>query len=166
MAIKFNANEVLAMAEQIERNAAAFYRKAASSHPAKHNQDFLLKLAAMEEDHERTFAGIRAQLPAREKEETAYDPMNEAAQYLDTLANAHGGEGSPAVTGQLTGKETLEQVLRMAIELEKKSILFYVGLKDLVPPKLGQSRVDDVIREEKTHVVILSRELSALSKNR
>ena len=60
MAIKFNANEVLAMAEQIERNAAAFYRKAASSHPAKHNQDFLLKLAAMEEDHERTFEIGRA----------------------------------------------------------------------------------------------------------
>ena len=56
----------------------------------------------------------------------------------------------------LTGSETLEDIINLAIGLEKKSILFYVGMKDMVPPKYGQEEIEDIIKEERKHVVQLT----------
>jgi len=50
----------------------------------------------------------------------------------------------------------------MAIGLEKDSIVFYLGMKDAVPERLGRSRIDDIIREEMSHVYLLSREFETL----
>lgn len=48
------------------------------------------------------------------------------------------------------------EIIETAIKLEKESILFYVGLKDMVPPKLGLEKIDEIIKEGKKHVVQLS----------
>jgi rubrerythrin len=53
----------------------------------------LTDLGAMEEGHERTFAEMRRELTAAEKEPTTYDPDNQVAQYLRTMADFHGTEG-------------------------------------------------------------------------
>lgn len=159
MSIRFNADEILKIAERIEGNASAFYRKAADLHPSPHNKDFLYQLAAMEDQHAVTFAALRVTLSKAEREETAYDPMDQQALYLKALADQHGGEGTTPAS-RLTGRETMEQLLKLAIELEHKSILFYGGIRDLVPANLGQDKIDQVIQEEKKHVVTLSRELN------
>ena len=52
--------------------------------------------------------------------------------------------------------------LECAVDLEKKSVLFYLGMKDMVPQKLGRDRLDHIISEEKGHIVELSRELRAV----
>ena len=162
MSIQFNANEVFLMAERMERNASAFYRRAAELHPNEHNKQFLMKLAAMEEGHLETFAEMRTRLEASEREETTYDPMDEALLYLKAMADEQKAEGSPDATASLTGKETMAQLLRLAIMLEGKAILFYMGIKDLVPAALGKGKLDHIIHEEKGHVVILSKELKAV----
>ena len=164
MSIKFSADEILKIAEKIEENGAAFYRRAAELHPEGHNKDFLNKLAAMEDTHLETFAQMRTQLSEKEREGTAYDPMDESLMYLKTLANQHGGEGAPDVAASLTGEESMEEVLNTAIGLEKKSILFYLGVKDMVPAKLGGDKIDHIIEQEKGHLVELSRELNAVRK--
>ena len=56
----------------------------------------------------------------------------------------------------LTGKESLQEILNIALSLEKQSILFYVGLKDLVRQKHGKDKVDAIIGEEKQHIAQLS----------
>ena len=66
------------------------------------------------------------------------------------------GEGDPQIAKTLTGKESLEDILEIALNLEKQSILFYVGLKDLVPQQHGKDKVDAIIDEEKQHVAQLS----------
>jgi len=102
---------------------------------------------------------MRKDLSGRKKKQTVYDRYDEGALYLAATADTHGGEGSPAVADTLTGEETMEQILQIAIELEQKSILFYVGLRDLVPENLGRDRVDTIIEEEKGHVAALMREM-------
>lgn len=164
MSIRFNADEVLKIAEKIEGNGAAFYRKAAQLFPAAHNKDFLLRLAEMEDDHQKTFSAMRAALKDSEKESTAYDPMDESLLYLKTLADQHGGEGTAAVADALSGQESMEKILLTAIELEKKSILFYLGIIDLVAAAAGKDKIGRIIDEEKGHVVILSKELNAVRK--
>jgi rubrerythrin len=83
----------------------------------------------------------------------------EASLYLQALANSHGGEGTVSVTEALTGNESVEDILRTAIGLEQQSIAFYVGLKDMVPPKLGREKVEAIIAEEKQHLATLAAEL-------
>ena len=92
----------------------------------------------------------------------AADPMDQSVMYLATLADMHGGEGSPTAAALLTGDESMADILKIAIELEKKSILFYLGVKDMVPAKLGKDSIDHIIDEEKGHVVLLSKELHAV----
>ena len=162
MSIRFNAYEVFLMAETMERNASAFYRRAAELHPNEHNQQFLQKLAGMEDGHLVIFKALRAKLAPTAKEETAYDPFNESLMYLEAMAETQKAEGSPEARAALTGKETMEQILRLAVQLEGRAILFYAGIRDLVPEKLGRDKVDDILREEKSHVVLLSGELKTL----
>jgi rubrerythrin len=158
MTIRFNADEVFEMAERIEINGAKFYRRAAE---LKGKQDeaaveLLLRLAKMEDQHRQTFAAMRKDLPGAVREETAFDPYLDANLYLAAMADGHPGEGAPSAADALTGKETVPQILRTAVDLEGKSIVFYVGIRDMVPEKLGKDRIDAIIAEEKQHIVALT----------
>lgn len=157
MSYDFNAADILEMAEQMERNGAAFYRDAAKKISDDAAKQFLLELAAMEDDHEKTFVAIKADLMSDEKASTVFDPEGESAQYLKSLADIrvfYKKEQPP---------ETMKEILKSAIEAEKDSIVFYLGMKDLVPSVLGKDRVDAIIKEEMGHVNLLSRKLVATS---
>jgi len=156
MGISFNADEILEMAVRIEANGKAFYLRAAELQSDNEVVGFFNRLAAMEEQHKKTFEEFRQDLAAADKEGQAYDPDGQALMYLATMADAHGGEGDPRIAASLTGQETLEEILRTALNLEKQSILFYVGLKDLVTKAQGKEKIDAVIDEEKQHIAQLS----------
>ena len=156
MVIGFNADEVLEMAIRIEENGAAFYRKAAGLQSDAKNRDFLEKLAAMEDGHKAIFVEMRKTLTGKEKGGKVFDPQDELSLYLSAMADAHRGEGSPSAADSLNGTETMEEIVTTAIGLEKESVLFYLGLKDMVPPKYGLERIDDIIREERSHIAQLT----------
>ena len=162
MGITFNADEIFEMAEEIERNGASFYREAAKNASAKKTKHMLLDMAAMEEDHLNTFAEMRKQFKQEEKEQVIFDPNNEAALYLQTIADSHGWEGKVSLTEKLTGHEKIEDILQIAIDAEKNSIVFYVGLKDLVPARSGKDKVEAIMKEEMSHLTKLNQALAAL----
>jgi rubrerythrin len=58
-------------------------------------------------------------------------------------------------------KETAEDILKLAIEVEKDSIVFYIGLKIFVPAKAGKDKVEEIIEEEMGHIVVLNQKLEA-----
>ena len=151
----FNAAEVFEMAVKIEENGAAFYRKAAELQADEGDKKFLNTLAKMEDRHKATFEEMTGGLSDAEKKQTVFDANEELSLYLTAMADAHGGEGDPEVAAALTGRETMDEIVSTAIGLEKESILFYVGLKDLVPAKLGQDKIDRIIKEETQHVAQL-----------
>ena len=156
MVIVFNADEVFEMAIRIENNGAAFYRKAARLQSDTKNQKFLEGLANMEDRHRKIFTEMRSTLSESEKSPNVFDPYDEVSQYLATMADTMGGEGRPSAADSLTGDETLEEILRIAVGLEKDSILFYLGLKDMIPHQSGKNRIDEIITEERRHVIQLS----------
>jgi rubrerythrin len=156
MGITFNADEILEMAIRIEANGRSFYLRAAELQSDKQIINLFKNLAAMEAQHKNTFERFREELSSAEKEGQVYDPDDQASMYLSVMADTHGGEGDPQVAGALTGEESLEEILKTAIQLEKHSILFYIGLKDLVPKKQGKKKVEEVIEEEKNHIAQLS----------
>lgn len=159
--IAFNVDEVFGMAEQIERNGAKFYRKAAEQLPA--NKDFLLRLAVMEDEHLQTFSDMHAKFAADAAESTVFDPDNQAESYIRAMADTHVFDMTKDPGEALKGDETMADIAKTAIGLEKESIAFYVGLRELVPTALGSEKIDAIIREEWRHVAVLSQELKQAS---
>lgn len=162
MSMAFNADEIFEMAEQIERNGAKFYREVAAKATDKTMKAMFLSLATMEDGHLRTFQEMRQSLSDQEKGGTTFDPENEAALYLQAMADTKGFEGMKSRTQKLTGKESMEELFEIAIEAEKNSVLFYVGLKGMVPARAGQDKIEHIIREEVGHAAQLRRQLAAI----
>lgn len=162
MAMQYSAGEIFEMACQIERNGARFYRKVATVADDDQTKELLLGLAAMEDEHEETFSAMKEELSGRERTEPAYDPDGEAALYVRAFADTRVFNAKADPCERLTGRETLEDILKMALGLEKDSIAFYSCIRTAVPEDLGRDKIDEVVKEEMAHVVTLSRMLTSL----
>jgi len=161
MAVTFNADEVFEMAEQIERNGAKFYRTAAKQTSSAAVKEYLEGLAAMEVEHIRIFADMRAELTQKEQG-SIFDPDNEAAKYLQAMVEGCIFNDQTEPASRLTGKETPEEIFTTAIGLEKNSIAYYTGIKDMVPSRAGKNKVQAIIKEEMGHVVSLKEKLDSM----
>jgi len=160
MGLTFSADEIFEMAEGIERNGRKFYTEAAKSAPDKKSSQMLLNFAEMEEGHLRMFEEMRKELKGREKEAQIFDPEGQAALYLKAIAESRGWEGKASLAEQLTGRESIEDIFKIAIEAEKDSVVFYIGLKELVPVRAGKDKVEAIIKEEMDHIAGLSSALA------
>jgi rubrerythrin len=136
---KFNADEVLRIAEQIERNGTAFYERAADRFRGEERRT-LLRLADMERSHQQVFATMRREL-------------------LDADKGLEAFEDPVALLGP---EESIRRILEIAVDLEKDSVVFYVAFKAAVPESLGRGKIDEIIREEMDHVLLVSEMLSSL----
>ncbi len=158
MSYDFSADNIFEMAEQMERNGAKFYRKSAENAADPSVKKLLLQIAAMEDAHEKTFAALRADLTNEEKKATVFDPEGESVVYLRAMAD------TKVFFEKEIDVSSIQEVFKAAILAEKDSIVFYLGMKDLVPDKLGRNKLDIIIKEEMGHIRILSNELIALNK--
>lgn len=154
--ITFNADEIFLMAEQIERNGAKFYRKAAEHSVAR---DLLLTLAVMEGLHEKTFADMRKDFSPADRSGATYDPDNQGVLYLQAMADSKVFTADPSEA--ISDDEPLDEILRFAISLEKDSVVFYQSMKAIVPDPVGQGKINDIIHQEIGHIVTLTKQLSA-----
>jgi len=159
---RFNADDVLRMAEQAEQNAAEAYTMAADLQPDKQDVEFLRSLAEMEYRHKELFAAMRAQLPAADRELPKDDPYVKATLELVEMVVARSGEGSPAMSRLLAAPTTLKAILEQTIRSELEAIAFYDSLRDLVPADICRDNLDRIIAEEKGHFVVLSRRLQEI----
>jgi len=161
MSLHFNADGILRMAEQIERNGEAFYRSAAARIPDGAVKDRLLELAAMEAQHQTTFGIVRNMLVSEEPHAPPYDPRGQTEMYLQDLAERHiFAKETP--TELLAACLTPEEVLDVALRFERESVSFYTGLQSLVPAALGRGNVELIVDEEREHVAILEAEKQRL----
>jgi len=164
MPITFNAGEVFEIAVQIERNGARFYERAAEALKDPHVCELLEELAQMEHDHEGVFSALRRELAEQEEPEAVFDPYGESTQYLRAVAGGKVFDLRLDPTDWLQERErTQADVLRKAIDVEKDSIIYYLGVKDAVPAELGKDRIDGIIHQEMTHLRLLSDMLTDLT---
>jgi rubrerythrin len=153
MGNEFNANDIFEIAKQIEINGAKFYRTAANIVDEDVHKQFLLGLAEMEDTHEQTFADMQKGLSDAEKKEAVFDPEDQNALYLKALADTR------VFFEKDQPEESMKGILKAAIRAEKDSIAFYLGMKELVSEKLGKSKVNDIIKEEMSHIQLLAGKL-------
>ncbi|MEI7834076.1 MAG: ferritin family protein [bacterium] len=158
MTIRFSAAEMLQVAEQIEHNGVTFYQVAAGQVDNNDAHALLVRLSNWEENHAALFAAMRTSLSAVEQAETAYDPYDEMLLYLRAFADGVVFTDDPQ---KLFGTvKTKREILKIALERERDSIIFYTGMRQYVPQALGLDKLDHVIKEEFSHVVLLEKELA------
>lgn len=82
MGLFFDAKDIFEIAIEIERNGAVFYRNAAAVMSDEVTKRELLELAAMEDQHEHTFAALMARVVGNAPDAEWFNADSDAAQYL------------------------------------------------------------------------------------
>jgi rubrerythrin len=148
------------MAEEIERQGARFYEKAASMFKEPAVKDMLNGLSAMEVGHEKAFSKMRSSILSDAYK--GYDPDEMAAAYIKSFTDGKVFDFKKGAADLITENTTLLDVLKMALDAEKNSIVFYTGIKKIVPEDFGKDSIDKIIAEEMKHIVMLVEKMSNL----
>jgi rubrerythrin len=158
MIVVLNAIEIFEIAEQIERNGAMFYHKAAELFKKSDISNMFSELSDWEKQHEHVFADMKKKLASTSKKSQTSDLEKKQLDPKVMACLAVFGTVSDPVH-RLKNIEKIADVLHTAIEKEKDSITFYEGLKDFVTGRDDQIKVDDIINEEMHHIKILNQAL-------
>jgi rubrerythrin len=161
MKLYFNADEVFEMAEDIERQGAAFYTKAAGLFSDTDIKNLLEGLSKMEISHEKAFKKMRSDILSDAFK--GYDPDEMAIAYIHAFTEGKVFAKGADMCVALNAKSTLSEILKMAIEAEKNSILFYTGIKKALPETMANDAIEDIIVEEMKHIVMLTGKLTSIA---
>ena len=158
----FNANEAFEIAKRIEYNGIVYYRKAAEIMKDESSKKLMNELAEMEVVHEQIFAHMQKTLSGEELGETMYDPHDDAYAFLKGMADKYVFNPKEDPLKVLAPGADARTILNGAIQREKDSVIFYEGIKVMVPEKFGRARLDEIIAQEMGHIIILTRHLDKM----
>ena len=156
----FNANEIFQIAIEIEGNGKFFYEKAMEIIDDPDVKELLAFLAQEEAEHLKKFTELKAQLPKTATEDTIWDPEHEMNKYLQMMANMHVFRSDFDVEKELSRLKNSEDVLKLGIQFEKDSIIFFLTMQDVTEEKKGRESIGQLVNEEKKHLEKLSLELA------
>jgi rubrerythrin len=148
----FNASEIFQVALDIEKNGKHFYEKAIT---LVEDPDFksLLEFLAKEEDkHIKTFTELKAQLPETATKDTVWDPSHEMDQYLQMMAEMNVFRSDLDVDKKLSDIKKPEDIIKLGIQFEKDSVVFYTTIQDATEEKKGREFIGQLVGEEKKHL--------------
>ena len=152
----FAGSEIVELGIQIEKNGRDFYDTLVRQLKNKKAKEIFKYLAGEEEKHIATFQRILDKL---EKYEPPESYPGEYFAYMNALASDY------VFTQKDTGKRIAKNITsdKEAVDtgtgFEKDSILFYEGMKKVVP-EYDHKVIDELITQEQSHL----RQLSDLKK--
>ena len=164
MGYMFNADEVFKVAIQIEENGKNFYEQAQTKTTDEAVKKLFLYLAQEEVKHKEKFSRLKELLPESAREDNLWDPENEINQYLKMLANIHIFSTQANVENQINKIKDAEDALKMAMEFEKDSIVFFLTMKDVTADANGKNKIDELVKEEQEHLKKLTMQLKVLHR--
>lgn len=156
----FNAGEVYKIAIEIEENGKKFYEQSQGVIDVPEVKKLFAELAQQEVDHKRRFESLMAQLPPESTTPTVWDPENELDKYIKMMADEH--VFVSGVKDQLAQVKDARSALKMAMEFEKDSVLFFLSLEEAVAGQKDQALIKTLIKEEQGHLKRLTLELMKL----
>lgn len=153
--VSFSLEEVFEMAKKIEINGEKFYRAAAEKN--QEHREFLLKMADQEKGHEILFTKMAERLVSEENRILNNEKAQDALKYLEALAGSRvfvtTDNSSPTEQHYRDAQELFDE----AITREKDAIIFFLGLKELLPDLESKQKIDELISEEMTHITWIKR---------
>jgi rubrerythrin len=150
MELDLTSLEVVEMAQWIESRSARYYRLLARRTRHIGTQQMFLSLSAMEEEHEKIFATFKNVLDPGEElidVDSSFYTRVIARMTLDVDA---------VLAEVMTGREMPDEAANKAVDFEKSTIVFLVGLKNMLSATNDRQKVDRIIQEEVGHILSLS----------
>jgi rubrerythrin len=151
--IPFSAEETLKIAIQIEENGKEFYEGMVPEVDESQIKDLFKNLATQEVNHKNTFQEMLGEAEMERGEDISsllYGELEDS--YLKALADSK--IFNPANENIRAAKQvdSRDELIAIAISLEKDTILYYYELLELAKSSDDQELIKQVIEEEKTHV--------------
>ncbi len=154
---KFTIREVLEQAVQTERLGYQFYTSMAGRFRKEERLAKLFTtLAEKELRHEKTYSELKDMIGDSEP-----DGWEEIAQYLRAIVESEFFLGKNKSLPSMDGIKTAADAVNYALGFEKETLLYFYGVRDAVKEK---DVVDEVINEEKSHIMWLNAFKSTLTK--
>ena len=162
MKLEMNAEEILEVACQIERNCGEFYRSAAERVKDPASRKLLLELADFEDQHISLFENMRVEVAVLDK--LLGDTDNEASKYLQALAGGHIFSEAENPSTRIRDDMSPKEIFKIAINLEISAVVFYQGIREVLTDDSQKGKLDDLIHEEMRHVTILSNGIASIEE--
>ena len=145
----FRAVELMEMAIRIEGHGRVFYEACLSATPDVALKKVFRYLLEQEVAHARLFSRMKEDLGADETIAESYP--GELRNYLEAFVEREVFDAPETVSKRLLTIQNPVEAIGAALEFEKKSILFYSGIRTLVRSS-EVAQVDRVMAEEHQHV--------------
>ena len=166
MSYSFNAGEVFKIAVQIEENGRRFYEESQENINSADVRALFTDLAFQEIQHKKKFEAILAQLPPESKSSTVWDPEHEIDQYIKMMADDHVFISGGDIENQIGRIRDASDALKLAIEFEKDTVLFFLSLEEAVAGKKDWEFIKSLLKEEQEHVRRLTLELRKMTSGK
>lgn len=164
MIFNFNAAEVFDIAIKIEENGKRFYDRSREIIKDPEVQKLFAELGQEEVKHKEKFTTLKSQLPASTGAGTVFDPNNELDLYLKMMADQHVFVTSEGVEAQLGKIRNAADALKMAVEFEKDSVIFFLTMQDATEEAQGKAFIGALVKEEQEHLRRLTLELKRIGR--
>ncbi|MCE5333857.1 MAG: ferritin family protein [Desulfobacteraceae bacterium] len=158
----FNAAEVFQVAIEIKENGRAFYEKAQNIVQNPEVQKLFADLAREEVEHKNKIANLTAGLPSDIKSPTVADSENELEVYVKAMADQHVFRSCGALNVQLDQIKDAQDALRLALQFEKDSVIFFLGMQEATCEGRDRDVINLLLKEEQIHVRRLSLQMQRM----
>lgn len=147
---KFTIHEIIEQAVQTEKLGYQFYTTMAQRFKDEERLRSLFEtLAEKELRHEKVF---RELLEITGEEEP--EGFEDISAYMRAMVESEFFLGKGKSLPSMENIKSVEDAVRFAIGFEKETLLYFHGLRDAVKEK---EVVDEIINEEKSHIMWLTR---------
>lgn len=153
----FNAEEIFHIAVMIEANGEKFYNHISATTKDAKTKNVCTRLAGQEHDHRLLFEKLLSDVV--NKKGAMYniaDFPQEDLSYLKAVSDSN------VFTRAINLKEVSSKIknagdaVRIALDFEKDSILFFIQMKKFTRPEWGQAEINKLIGQEEEHIVTLT----------
>jgi len=153
----FTIRDIVDLAIQIEENGERVYRKAAQEVSNPSIAALLLQLADEEVKHVDWFTELKVQA-----EETIDDPQLEETGKR-VLQGVLGDQSFSLNDVDFSTIRGMGDLLRVAVEFEKDTVLFYEMIRSFVDEKQVLGYLDTIIAEENRHIQLIQAALLSIT---
>jgi rubrerythrin len=149
----FTLGEILDLAIRIEKNGEAAYKKAQEQTSLPALASLLRRLAEDEADHRKWFCRYKAEARV-DQQDPNFEEMGKPI-----LEGILGDQAFSIQEADFSKMEDLKSLLRLSLEFEKDTVLFYEMLSAFVEDEKTLNQLNRIIDEENRHVRLLEESL-------
>jgi rubrerythrin len=158
MGLLLTAEELFQIAAQMEASGQSFYLEMADKIADPKLKELFDSLATDEEQHYKLFTEYYRQATQKDWKLSQVD--EETADYINALLGVRMFPPKKDATAEVAVIHNVKDALKIALSLEKDSLLFYRELQEMIGSELCPA-IGRIISEERSHVTRLQAMLEA-----